>query len=235
MPPAAHAPCPPFAKHPRRAPCQLPVTGGRVGVMTYGGIVGFQELELWDVGSVTKTYSSGGQRVALRRDGTLYYVHTDHLGSTSLLTDATGAEVAGTRLKYFAYGAPRPGAADATHNAFARGYTPATYTGQTRDASTGLMYYGARWYDPANIGKDGVSAYCEGCGNNLPPKFWGHSVGDLQDFARQLGLDPSKAAVYTPEYGGTGHYSLFIDAIGPDGYILPQYADLIDAFLRSAK
>lgn len=65
------------------------------------------------------------------------------------------------------------------------------------------------------------------------------SSGGIQwatyNFARQLGLDPSKAAVYTPEYGGTGHYSLFIDAIGPDGYILPQYADLIDAFLRSAK
>ncbi len=89
--------------------------------------------------------------------------------------------------------------------------------------------------NPADIGKDGISAWCEGCGNNLPPKFWGHTVEDLQQFAQQHGLDPGKAAVYTPQYGGPGHYSLFIDAIGPDGYILPQYADLIDTFLRSAK
>lgn len=40
------------------------------------------------------------------------------------------------------------------------------------------------------------------------------------------------AAVYTPEYGGKGHWSLFVDAIGPDGYLMPQYAGPIDAFLR---
>ncbi len=108
----------------------------------------FQELEQWDVGRVTKTYSSGGQRVALRRDNALYFVHTDHLGSSSLLTTETGQEVPGTRLRYHAYGAPRPDAA-ATHNAFARDYTQATYTGQMRDASTGLLYYGARFFDPA--------------------------------------------------------------------------------------
>jgi len=66
-----------------------------------------------------------------------------------LLTTEQGQPAAGTRLKYYAYGAPRPGnAATAAHDAFARSYTPATYTGQTRDPSTGLMYYGARFYDP---------------------------------------------------------------------------------------
>ncbi len=176
---------------------QLPVTGGRVGVMTYGGVMGFQELELWDVGSVTKTYSSGGQRVALRRDGTLYYVHTDHLGSTSLLTDATGAEVPGTRLRYFAYGAPRPGTADATHNAFARGYTPATYTGQTRDAGTGLMYYGARWYDPA-------------LGRFISPDTIVPNLGDPQSLNRYsyVGNQPLK---YTDP---TGHEAI-CTAFGP--------------------
>lgn len=78
----------------------------------------------------------------------LYFVHTDHLGSSSLLTTEDGQEVPGTRLRYYAYGGPRPGTADATHNAFAHGYTPAAYTGQTRDASTRLMYYGTRFYDP---------------------------------------------------------------------------------------
>ncbi|PKO20398.1 MAG: hypothetical protein CVU38_20330 [Chloroflexi bacterium HGW-Chloroflexi-1] len=37
----------------------------------------------------------------------------------------------------------------ATHDAFALDYTAATFTGQRREVSTGLMYYGARFYDPA--------------------------------------------------------------------------------------
>jgi RHS repeat-associated protein len=89
--------------------------------------------------------------------------------------------------------------------------------------------------NPADIGKDGISAWCQGCRSNLPPKFWDHSIGEIQRFAEQIGLDPTKAAVYTPQYGGAGHYSLFIDAIGADGYILPRYAELIDAFLRSMR
>jgi len=125
------------------------LTGGRVGVMVRGGAARFGELEQWDVGRVTKTYATGGQRIALRRDNALYFIYTDHLGSSSLLTTETGAAEPSTRLKYYAYGGPRPGSASSTHDAFARGYTPATYTGQTRDASTGLMYYGARFLDPA--------------------------------------------------------------------------------------
>ena len=117
--------------------------------MVRGGEARFQELEQWDVGRVTKTYTTGGQPVALRRDNALYFTYTDHLGSSSLLTTEQGQQVAGTRLKYYAYGGPRPGSATAAHDAFARSYTPATYTGQTRDASTGLMDYGARFYDPA--------------------------------------------------------------------------------------
>jgi len=97
---------------------------------------------------VTKTYEVGGQRIALRRDNVLYYVYSDHLGSTTLLTTAQGQEVAGTRLQYYPYGAPRPAAQTATHDAFALDYTAATYTGQRREVSTGLMYYGARFYDP---------------------------------------------------------------------------------------
>ena len=86
--------------------------------------------------------------------------------------------------------------------------------------------------DPTNLGKDGISAWCSNCTADSG-KFWGRSAAEIQEFARQIGLDPNKALVYTPQYGGTGHWSLFLDAIGPDGYLLPQYADLIDEFLRA--
>jgi hypothetical protein len=36
---------------------------------------------------------SNGQRVATRVDGTLYYIHQDHLGSTVALSDAAGQAV----------------------------------------------------------------------------------------------------------------------------------------------
>jgi RHS repeat-associated protein len=125
------------------------LTGGRVGVMVRGGIAEFQELEVWDVIEVTKYYAIGGQRIALRRSGVLYYMHTDHLSSTSVLTDAAGNEVVGTRLKYYPYGDPRPATQAGTHNAFATGYSDATFTGQRRDVGTGLYFYGARYYDSA--------------------------------------------------------------------------------------
>ncbi len=64
-------------------------------------------------------------------------------------------------------------------------------------------------------------------------KFWGRTVSELQDFAKQLGLNPNKAAVYTPQFGGKGYWSLFADATGSEGYLLPQNADKIDEFLRA--
>ncbi len=41
-------------------------------------------------GVVTKYYYAGTQRIAMRTNGTLNYVFSDHLGSTSLTTDANG-------------------------------------------------------------------------------------------------------------------------------------------------
>jgi hypothetical protein len=85
--------------------------------------------------------------------------------------------------------------------------------------------------DLAHIGEDGISAFCSGC--TAPGgKFWGRTSSEIQDFAASLGLDPNKAIVYTPQFGGEGHYSLFIDAIGADGYLLADYAQAIDDFLR---
>ncbi|WP_269851399.1 RHS repeat domain-containing protein [Methanosarcina horonobensis] len=60
---------------------------------------------------------------------------SDHLGSTSLMTDENGIEV--ERTDYFPYGQVRSG--DLEKYGF---------TGQENDADTGLMYYGARYYSP---------------------------------------------------------------------------------------
>ncbi len=90
-------------------------------------------------------YYAGSQRVAMRvqsDDGSndLYYLLTDHLGSTSIVADAGGNMVA--ELRYSPWGTVR----------YQTGALPTdyTYTGQrSMTDAFGLMYYNARWYDPA--------------------------------------------------------------------------------------
>jgi RHS repeat-associated protein len=90
--------------------------------------------------TVTKYYFAGPQRVAMRSNDTLFYLLTDHLGSTSLTTDPNGALV--SEMRYNPWGETR----------YTTGATPTdyTYTGQYSNMSDfGLMFYNARWYDPS--------------------------------------------------------------------------------------
>jgi len=100
---------------------------------------------------LTKTYYfAGAQLIAMREitttglAGTLYYLHQDHLGSTSVATcgsgscGAPGAVV--SKQLFYPYGEVR----------WSTGTMPTTigYTGQRADASTGLYFYNARYYSP---------------------------------------------------------------------------------------
>ena len=67
------------------------------------------------------------------------FLFTDHQGSTSLTTDGNGSKI--SELRYKPWGEVR----------YSWGVTPTdyTYTGQYSNMDDiGLMYYGARWYDP---------------------------------------------------------------------------------------
>jgi len=72
---------------------------------------------------------------------TFSYFHSDHLGSSNIITDETGAIA--QRLEYAPYGKTT---VDVKYSSF----TGVNYkfTGKEEDASTGLYYYGARYYDP---------------------------------------------------------------------------------------
>jgi RHS repeat-associated protein len=85
-----------------------------------------------------KYYFVGETRVALKDAfGQVYYYHTDHLGSSAVVTNASGAEV--QRLAYFPFGKTRTnsGSFDVHHK----------YTGQEFDDSSNLYFYNARYYD----------------------------------------------------------------------------------------
>ncbi len=95
--------------------------------------------------SCSRLIYAGNQRIALEpmppsgRTPSPSYFHPDHLGSTSVLTNAQG--VAEEHNSYRPYGQlhTHTGTADVAYK----------YTGQERDPSTGLYFYNARYYDPA--------------------------------------------------------------------------------------
>ena len=107
-----------------------------------------------------------GYRTATTEERTTYFYHTDHLGSTVLVTDETGATVWSTEYTPF-------GSLTFEEGKLKRAVK---FTGKDLDEDTGLYYFNARWYDQS-IGrfisedpiKDGLNLYIY-CKNN-PLKF----------------------------------------------------------------
>ena len=88
---------------------------------------------------LSKANYPGGSRVAMNAGGTLYYLLSDQLGSTSLTVKASDSST--SEIRYTAWGEIR----------YTSGMTPTnyTYTGQYSNVGDfGLMFYNARWYDP---------------------------------------------------------------------------------------
>jgi len=69
-----------------------------------------------------------------------YFYHSDHLGSSSLITDASGALV--QHLEYIPFGEVFIEERNSTCS------TPYKFNGKELDEETGLYYYGARYMDP---------------------------------------------------------------------------------------
>ena len=124
----------------------------------------------------------GGLRIAVKRGSALYHVHGDHLGSASLTT--AGSVEEGSRT-YHPYGSER--SASGTLR------TDRTYTGQKEDG-TGLLYYNARYYDPA-------------LGTFISPDSLVPDAGMVVDYNRFLyargnPLKYSDPSGYAPQYYG---------------------------------
>ncbi len=83
----------------------------------------------------TKHYFLGAKEVAFKKGTNLYYLLTDHLGSTSVITDSAGNHM--DAATYYPFGSRR--ASDVT-------LTDKLFTGQEAD-QTGLDFFEARYYD----------------------------------------------------------------------------------------
>ncbi len=85
---------------------------------------------------VRKYYNFNGQRLAMREGQKVYYLHGDHLGSTSLTTDSTGGII--SEARYLPYGQVRWSNGTSV--------TDFGFTSQRNEASFGLLDYNARYY-----------------------------------------------------------------------------------------
>lgn len=117
-----------------------------------GAVVEYHYGDLDDPGRVTASRDASGQLwtylydelgylAVIQRDGTSWYVGTDHLGSPRLVADAAGATV--RRADYDAYGRET-----VVVNALPTLHLPIGFAGGIRDAATGLVRFGLRDYDP---------------------------------------------------------------------------------------
>jgi len=94
-------------------------------------------------------YYAGGTRVAERKGTTLYWLLSDHLGSTSITATSSGSKTAELRYK----ACPLRGCSAAlregeTRYTYGTTQTTIRYTGQREESSLGLYWYASRWYSP---------------------------------------------------------------------------------------
>ncbi len=90
-------------------------------------------------GSVSTDYVyANGLRIARLSGTSISYYHTDHLGSTRLVSSSTRSITFSTSYQPFG-----------TDNGTPTGSESYKFTGKPYSTATGLYYYGARWYDPS--------------------------------------------------------------------------------------
>jgi len=89
-------------------------------------------------GSVTRTVTYYPAAGAMRINSTLYYTLKDHLGSASVITDATGNILGENR--YYPFGETRLSTGSIL--------TDKLYTGQREITGLGIYHYQARFYSP---------------------------------------------------------------------------------------
>ncbi|HEX3044153.1 MAG TPA: RHS repeat-associated core domain-containing protein [Bacillota bacterium] len=89
-------------------------------------------------GKYTYFIYAGNKLVAEETNGVVKYYHGDHLGSTRLMTDASGVVVASYKFKPY-------GEREAYSGSFSAEYQ---FTGKLVNDEVGLSYFGARFYDP---------------------------------------------------------------------------------------
>lgn len=167
-------------------------------------------------GQLAAEYQSGG----ISSEVGTHYLSTDHLGSTRVVTDATGGVL--SRHDYLPFGQEiastvgnRPSVAGYTGNPSLK----QRFTGKERDEETGLDYFGARYLSGAMGRFTGPDAPLES-GNAKNPQSWNryaHTFNNPLRFVDPNGLCSAPAInqgetgvcgdlyIAAPRINGIGH------------------------------
>ncbi len=89
-------------------------------------------------GKATRHIFAGANRICSIEGSDARYFHSDHLGSSNVTTDASGNQVGLTEFSPYGGVSRQTGTYEPKYK----------FTGKELDASTGLYFYGARYYDP---------------------------------------------------------------------------------------
>jgi RHS repeat-associated protein len=111
------------------------VENGKTTYYIYNGTDPLIEYTPADGGYTYRIYA-GKRAIAEERAGVVKFYHKDHLGSTRVVTDASGKKVA--EYKYAPYGKKEIAIGSGTDYQF---------TDKSYEESLGLSYFGARFYD----------------------------------------------------------------------------------------
>ena len=184
-------------------------------------------------GSYDFTYVYEGNTLVARinPDGSKQYEHTDHLGSTSVITNQNGNVVENT--SYTPYGEVVLGG-----DKEVRGYT-----GQFDDELTNQMYYGARYYDPS------MGLFVQGdpeIQNIYDPQFLNHYTYVRNNPYVLVDPDGKNARVYLNREaaiifkegslaGPWGHYAVAIDDPANIGQEILFENSGVDSIFENAK
>jgi RHS repeat-associated protein len=156
----------------------------------------------------------GGKRIAKRNSSSVDYYFTDHLGTSRVLTDATGDIPPLDDSDFYPYGGERPVTGPSSGNTY-------KFTGKERDGTplteTGFDYFGAR-YDSSQYGRfmtpDPSGALLV---RALFPQRWNmyaYAINNPLSYNDPTGQDAA-AVNFSGMVGGVGHEAVLI--IGRDG------------------
>jgi RHS repeat-associated protein len=111
------------------------IEGAKTTYYVYSGPNPLIEYSPTDGKYLYRIYA-GKQAIAEEKDGVVKFYHKDHLGSTRVVTDAAGVKIA--EYKFAPYGENELSTGEGTEYGF---------TDKAEDVTTGLKYFGARFYD----------------------------------------------------------------------------------------
>jgi RHS repeat-associated protein len=167
-----------------------------------------------------KLYNGTATGTAIAR-----YVHPDHLGSTNVVTDASGAVA--QLVDYYPYGATRVSSTTYPTN------EKRQYIGQFMDAQTGLDYLQARYYDSARgqfVNEDPV--FWNGKQNLTDPQslnVYSYAQGNPITGKDPLGLSLQQYSAAPVPAGGFDAGDTMANYIGVPTYSHGSYTPLDDA------